>query len=1279
MGLFPQSLLLAKSGELKKLERKRRDKLESLKVEGAKQKPTEILKNELAKEEAVILEPLRVSVLPLEGEELLARIETVLDNGKIARKLEVTDFAGSPQLELESFEIFLNPLQTRKDIFGSFYETHLYEIPERLEDALRYYLSNESISPELALKERFLRRRFGRGLEALRRVVLAGMGSSFNVALMAKPLFHRVIPELDVAFIRPVEVEHLPRIIDPEKDLVVLLSWSGTSADMVQFAQELATHHVAMVGITEKPFSDMALVTQKSCGVVPIMSGEEMTYSAVKSPVSMLLATHLVAIWLAARLGHEEAAMDLAEKLVRISQVLRRMIEDQSIREFSERVAELSAGSYAAVVFDALNSTGVGREVAAKLEENSWSAMGKALDYQDLSLGMLKKDLTMNLVIVNATHEARLQEALEVMKFLYISEIPFAAVSYDHPYRDQVRHYSQNLDILLPKEDDPLQPFIDLFFNYHLALRYGQAHGRMVPGFPRNRAKSITVSRGSSEKILSPGGEIQAMGVYGRELPLEPAHDKVERSVWEKGAHYDWEAHYYQAMKRLAFVLAGDESWGRLILSAAEHSQRLDDRILSEALEEGEIILLCLDRQALSAARDVAVQWGRLVGGMFKVVTADEPVEHLSEDAVLFVLATTLPDEWSLIHLLERIQTPVLWLGPALAQTQARIFAESLGCFPFSPTWEPVRMEVVFGILNLILIGAWKKKRPHQAKVIEQVLGLSPIVVEAVLNDSDLRKKVEEAMISNQIYRTASFIGSSRGTGLAWVEVFERVSPLIMESYYYGDAAHGPVVTVDPDPEAKFVRIQPGLEMVSRFGPEQVALWEELYLHGCTMDEFLSDRETAKPPGPNTPFLVQEKWYLPVLRPDYDATQDNLIVMDASSQRDFYQVMDALGVYGCRYPRLLLVFQEAFESAPQTKGLYRYPIGHILSLPALDKNGARLPIPELLLPFAMNLLGAAMASSAARCREVPTLPPSLQFIFLETFGALGPAMVERGIGLGNLNHLQIDALRTAAPMVETVEGVSRYEVRVISEREELLELVDRGHLYGPEEVLESFQSRAGEGTPFYIVRPQRESFQGKAHIIAAETFDEKYWEQWFEVYGNSWRGLHHHQIEMGESASGEPLIELPLLDPGLKEGWLYHFYVRYWQWNHSLPFEEELAATVKAMGKETTTQDHLTSKYVRLVSLFNNAMVAEGVLWTDDLLAFVPRSWPLRKHSKQLADLLVERTLSLVGLKSSGAGAFDLEDITRALMALWPQLAEIEKEEDERRWSILQSAIVSFF
>ena len=119
-------------------------------------------------------------------------------------------------------------------------------------------------------------------------------------------------------------------------------------------------------------------------------------------------------------------------------------------------------------------------------------------------------------------------------------------------------------------------------------------------------------------------------------------------------------------------------------------------------------------------------------------------------------------------------------------------------------------------------------------------------------------------------------------------------------------------------------------------------------------------------PGPNTPFLVQEKWYLPVLRPDYDATQDNLIVIDASSRRDFYQVMDALGVYGCRYARLLLVFQEAFESAPQTKGLYRYPIGHILSLPALDKNGAHLPIPELLLPFAMNLLAAAMASSASR-------------------------------------------------------------------------------------------------------------------------------------------------------------------------------------------------------------------------------------------------------------------------------------------------------------------------
>ncbi|MFP4037473.1 MAG: hypothetical protein ACLFUE_08130, partial [Desulfobacteraceae bacterium] len=69
--------------------------------------------------------------------------------------------------------------------------------------------------------------------------------------------------------------------------------------------------------------------------------------------------------------------------------------------------------------------------------------------------------------------------------------------------------------------------------------------------------------------------------------------------------------------------------------------------------------------------------------------------------------------------------------------------------------------------------------------------------------------------------------------------------------------------------------------------------------------------------------------------------------------------LDEMATYGCRHSRLVLITQEALETRPERRALYRYPIGHVLLLPSLDKEKGIVPIPELALPLAMNLLGRA--------------------------------------------------------------------------------------------------------------------------------------------------------------------------------------------------------------------------------------------------------------------------------------------------------------------------------
>ena len=146
----------------------------------------------------------------------------------------------------------LSPPQIQKDFYGSFYETHLHEIPERLGEILRFYIPEEDALPQFDIRERLMRRRFGHGFSALKRVVLVGMGSAYNMGIIGKNFIQKLLPEMDVLVLRPVEVDDIQRVIVPDKDLVILLSWSSTTADMIQFAKELRAHNAVMIGITEK-------------------------------------------------------------------------------------------------------------------------------------------------------------------------------------------------------------------------------------------------------------------------------------------------------------------------------------------------------------------------------------------------------------------------------------------------------------------------------------------------------------------------------------------------------------------------------------------------------------------------------------------------------------------------------------------------------------------------------------------------------------------------------------------------------------------------------------------------------------------------------------------------------------------------------------------------------------------------------------------------------------------------------------------------------------------
>jgi hypothetical protein len=564
------------------------------------------------------------------------------------------------------------------------------------------------------------------------------MGSAYNMGIIGKSFIQTLLPEMDVLVLRPVEVDDIQRIIVPDKDLVILLSWSSTTADMIQFANALRAYNVVMIGITEKIFADMALIASKSAGVITILSGEEVTISGIKSTVCMLFCLYLFCIWLTSQMGREKEALTFLKRLHELPQIISKVLGDEKIRVFCKSLASNSAKSHASVIFDGTLSTGTGREVALKLEENSWTAISKSLDYRDLFLHVLKKDLNQNLVIVNATSKARFPEALGVMKRLYRAGVPFAAVSFVNREQDEIKLYSQEKNLFLPKIEDAIQPFIDLVFYYLLAFHYGMAHGRRM-----------------------------SKGAFQNEWISK-------ESAWESVASQRWEKDHYRKMRQLATVLYEEDPLKTLLKIAPENFKRVAHAIFENISEQGEIIFAPLDRIADAAARNAASQWGRILGCSMRVASPREPLSHFQEDALYILVASKKLNSRLLLKLIKKIPSRCLWFGPEIPKEAARIFDCSLGYLVVQDNFALSKSDVLYAALSSLFIKAWKLVAPGKADTAEKHFRRGADIIQSILDNISLKQSLLEVMADNSTYKTAFFIGPYLGIGLGWVDRFDH-------------------------------------------------------------------------------------------------------------------------------------------------------------------------------------------------------------------------------------------------------------------------------------------------------------------------------------------------------------------------------------------------------------------------------------------------------------------------------------------------------------------------
>ncbi len=128
--------------------------------------------------------------------------------------------------------------------------------------------------------------------KTFKRVIMMGIGSSYNAGLMAKPVAEPALKQF-VHVCSPAMLEQLERVYGMEDTLILSCSQSGKSASTVELVRELIAKGAFVVGVTndlESPFAKAVTVP------VSIRCGEEKSGAMTKGVGATALVLALLCL-----------------------------------------------------------------------------------------------------------------------------------------------------------------------------------------------------------------------------------------------------------------------------------------------------------------------------------------------------------------------------------------------------------------------------------------------------------------------------------------------------------------------------------------------------------------------------------------------------------------------------------------------------------------------------------------------------------------------------------------------------------------------------------------------------------------------------------------------------------------------------------------------------------------------------------------------------------------------------------------------------------------------
>ncbi|MFN2358726.1 MAG: SIS domain-containing protein [Desulfotignum sp.] len=968
LGLFPQSLIQSTRVQLLKLMKAHSKK--SIIVEpDVSEDDTRPETEEFRKAQKGLLEPFLVEIYALDQPGVFARIQTMAGKNTVMRHLHIRDFSGRIRTDIRPEQTWITPVSFQKDFGRTFYEEHLLEIPGLMKDILNRYTDSVPSLPRFDIRRRLLERRFGTGLINLNRIILVGTGFSYLVAEIAEKTMERFFPMVNLVVATPQDLSDVRTAINPDRDLVIMVSWSGTTSDMIDFAGVLLRHHVLMVGITEKPFSDMALVVRRSAGVIPVLSGEEVTVAPLKSALCMLLTLDLFCLYVChATPGTGDTVKDLTKELVPVPGRLDELLKDPLVSGFCQQIVSVAQYSVQHYIVDTFHDTGAARIGALNLEINAWTSMGIAVDYSEQELFLNIPMIQNEFILVMATSLQRLDEAVWFMAALHEKGRKFFAVTCPNRELAEIERFAEQV-FVIPKLPDHFQPLMDLPFLFLLGFYFGRAHGRLAGEMPRNMAKSVTAGRTKSGKDRTSSEILADMDRKqdNLDLGIYPVMPRSGRLCWMTMAKGIIEKNYYRDLLQLGKLLNERDEFDAVFSRPGDGTigdavSALAGLIFTNLAEDGVLIFVPMDKPAEAGCRNFARLWEPFLKIPIQVEFAETLKGVTLGDSLVVVVGSRTPTAERFSRVFAHAHKHMIWIGPehplVLGKQAQGLLMQA---FYLKNPELFCRYEQVYVSLSLFFAKVMSIRFPGRARQFIGHFKMLLPVVQTLLADSLLRHQLQQVIDENRDYKKQLFVTGMRGNRIAWKMAFAAARSRGVESEAFGVSAYSHLVLVDCQVQEKYVKLEPRDRLISAHGEDRVNAWETRFLGGASVDTFLSKQSLPFSPDAVLPFYVDQQWFIPVLRPDYDTDNDCLIIVDATSESRFDAALDELATFGSRYARMVVITQQGFAGDARLANLKKFALSHIVMVPGPpDRSGETGTLSDYLLPVVISLLGAAM-------------------------------------------------------------------------------------------------------------------------------------------------------------------------------------------------------------------------------------------------------------------------------------------------------------------------------